>query len=434
MNFIKSLIDKYIKNSDFTRNSLILMIGTIVAQVISLIAAPILSRIYTPEQYGILGIFNSISSLLNSILIFGFNSAIVLAPTKKRRLNIVALNFIIAISNFIILSIIFIFISNPISILYKRSELSFFLYFVPLESFLFCSLAILTSYTNKIKRYRSLSTAKIMQASTNTLSNIGFGLLKFGTIGLILGGFFGYIISIIKLLPKLVGELIKNRRYITKNTMIGEAKKYRSIAFTTSFNSLSTILKDVLFIYLISFFFDTKTIGLYSFAYRIMALPITIIATTLQHTFYQKITEIFSTTGNIRPMTSKLISRMAMFSFPFFLIIFLLAPQIFSFIFGLNWYQAGIYSRALAPYLFSYFIFMPIAVTPIVVRKEKKYLLLVQINNILMIVSVLFGGIIKKDFLYTCYFLSTVNAAFLIFIVAWIYKISKIKGKNYIDS
>ena len=431
LNIINKLIDKYIRNSDFTKNSLILMIGTVISQFISVAFSPIISRIYTPSDYGIIGIINSISGLLNSIFAFGFIPAIILSPTKKKRLNIVIFTTLIVFFNLIISFILFIFISKPISVLYNNKDLSFFLLFIPIGAFLFSLFSITTCYTNKNKEYKLLSISKITQAGTNSLSNMGLGLLKFKALGMILGGYIGYLISIFNLIPSLIKDIIKNIKYINKKTMLEEAKKYRSVAFTGFFADISIIATNILFIYFISLFFDVRTIGFYTFAHRIMTMPITIISATLQQTFYQKITEIFNTTGDIRPMTSKLISRMLLFSFPFFLLLFLFSPRIFSFVFGNNWYQVGIYSQALVLYVFSSFISSPVSAIPYVVRKEKIYLVLAQISNILMIASALFGGIVKKDFLWTCYFLSTLNALFTLFIIIWIYKISKIKGKNY---
>ena len=53
-----------IYKSDFLKYTLVLVSGTVLAQLIPILLQPILRRIYTPEQFGLFAVYSSIFSML----------------------------------------------------------------------------------------------------------------------------------------------------------------------------------------------------------------------------------------------------------------------------------------------------------------------------------------------------------------------------------
>ena len=86
-------IRKILKSS-FIKDVGILTSGSVVAQLIGIAAVPILSRYYTPHQFGIFGSVSSIFSVLTVIAALRYHLAIVLPDNDSEALNLFALSTI----------------------------------------------------------------------------------------------------------------------------------------------------------------------------------------------------------------------------------------------------------------------------------------------------------------------------------------------------
>ena len=82
--------------SEFSRNVLTLMTGTTIAQAIPIAISPILTRIYTPEDFGLFAIFIAITSIFGSMANGRYELAIMLPTKDEDAINIFALGFIIS--------------------------------------------------------------------------------------------------------------------------------------------------------------------------------------------------------------------------------------------------------------------------------------------------------------------------------------------------
>ncbi|MDC1200166.1 oligosaccharide flippase family protein, partial [bacterium] len=97
-------------SSEFSKNVLTLMTGTTISQAIPLAATPILTRIYTPEDFGVLALFSSITAILGLLATGKYEMAILLPKDDKDALNIVYLSVILsAIFSIILFTIVFLF-------------------------------------------------------------------------------------------------------------------------------------------------------------------------------------------------------------------------------------------------------------------------------------------------------------------------------------
>ena len=91
------MIKRLKPKSEFSRNVMILMSGSILAQAIPLIVAPILTRLYTPEEFGVYALFFSIVSILTIVATARYEMAIMLPKSNRTSMSIVYLSATISI-------------------------------------------------------------------------------------------------------------------------------------------------------------------------------------------------------------------------------------------------------------------------------------------------------------------------------------------------
>ncbi len=93
--------------ASFIKNSLSLISGNIVAQSISIATMPLITRLYTPEQFGVFSVIMSIVAVLGPISTLRLNEVIILPDNNEEANNI----FILSWSFTLTLTILLFFLS-----------------------------------------------------------------------------------------------------------------------------------------------------------------------------------------------------------------------------------------------------------------------------------------------------------------------------------
>ncbi|NLP20110.1 MAG: oligosaccharide flippase family protein, partial [Bacteroidales bacterium] len=151
-------------SSEFSKNFFILFKGTVIAQIIPMLLMPVLTRMYSPDDFGILELFVSVIAILGSVANLRYELSIVLPERKEDAWNIMSLGFIIAFILSIFLQIIIGFFAEGIASLLNNSQIKFWLYFVPITVFVQGAFNMLSYYNTREKLFKSISTASIARS------------------------------------------------------------------------------------------------------------------------------------------------------------------------------------------------------------------------------------------------------------------------------
>src|SRR5699024_8009724 len=94
---MKNRLIKFSKKP-FVRNVIILASGTAAAQIIAMALSPIITRLYGPEAYGLMGTFMAIVSIVAPIAALTYPIAIVLPKSDQDAKGIIRLSILITTS------------------------------------------------------------------------------------------------------------------------------------------------------------------------------------------------------------------------------------------------------------------------------------------------------------------------------------------------
>jgi hypothetical protein len=83
------------QSTAFASDVLKIVSGTTIAQIIVMLSSPILTRLYGPEAFGILGIFSSITTIIGVVACMSLNYAILLPKEDEEAVNLLGMSFII---------------------------------------------------------------------------------------------------------------------------------------------------------------------------------------------------------------------------------------------------------------------------------------------------------------------------------------------------
>ena len=344
------MIKRFNFKSDFTRNVVILMSGTTMAQAIPIAISPILTRIYSPEDFGTLALFVSITGIFSAIITGKYELAIMLPKKEIDAINIFFLSLMITcVMSLSLLFVIFLFHDYLVELLNNR-DISQLLYLIPLSVLLVGLYNSCNYWLNREKKYKSLSIGRVYQSLTTASTNIMLGFSKVVNPNLIIGVLLGQLVGLYILITKLQLEnLFKN---VSKLKMLAMAKKYRKFPEITLPHTIFSSLSMNLPIFIITYYFSSKETGFFSFASKIVMLPITLISSA----YYQVFFESFSKEKDKELFFKQKFKTVNLIFIPIFTILFFLLPNVFSFVFGEKWGLAGGYAQVLLPLFYLKFI------------------------------------------------------------------------------
>jgi len=336
------MFNKLKPKSEFARNVLTLMTGTTIAQAIPIAISPILTRIYTPEDFGMFALYMSVASILSVVATGRYELAIMLPKKDEDAINIVALSIMISFFvSFITLLIVFFFNASLTSLL-GNPEISTWLYFIPLTVLLTGIYQSFNYWSNRKKEYKRLATSRIIQSGTTASSNLGMGFGGFGGAGLIGSSILGQGVASF-VLGKMILSEDKNRFGDIKRLKIFALMR-RYIKFP-KFDIPSALIYTVysnMAVVFFSKFFESSVSGFYFFANRLLKTPFSFFISAFSDVFYQKLskTKDFAIISKEINYFSLKIFKITFI--PFFLIVyssyFYVKP-----IFGEQWQELYIY-------------------------------------------------------------------------------------------
>jgi O-antigen/teichoic acid export membrane protein len=350
-NKFNQVVGKLLK-SEFNRNVLTLMTGTTIAQAIPIAITPILTRIYTPEDFGVFALFMAIASIFGTIVNGRYELAIMLPQKDEDAINIFALGFIIAFVISLILLILVLVFNNYFVNLLGNKEIGVWLFFIPITVFLVGLWKLLNCFNIRKKQYKDIAKATIIKTIVLSTVQLSIGLIKSGVTGLISG----QIISQLFANTKLLSNIIKDKALISKISkvkIISLAKKYQDFPKHNAPAALSDSAALELPSILLPKLFGMAMSGYFFLAHKMIAIPSALIGKSIEGVFFQEMSAKKNMRFKCWPFFIKTVKHLFFIGLPISFFIALFGPYLFQIVFGDQWKVSG----EIAPYLAIIFLF-----------------------------------------------------------------------------
>ncbi len=351
-----------LKSSHFAKNVAVLATGTALAQAIPVLASPILTRLYSPADFGFLAIFMGLVSSFLPAVCGKYDVALVLpkSETQGKHLFGIAVLFAFVISS---LFAIFIFVAHDwVTNLLDADQLGGWLYLTPLVLLLAGLFQASSYFANRMKRYKLMAQSKLVQAITTVTVNIFLGLAGVGFVGLLLGNVLAFLLATCYILyahwPRLSRVIFSD--WQKKRILMVRYKDY------PIFNGSSSLLNGItqsLPIFFLAHYFPESIVGYFALVLWAANAPLSFISASVSQVNLKKVVDLVNARQNVTPYIYKLtLLLMGVSSVPALLFV-LFAPDLFAFIFGESWREAGVYCQILIPALAIRFVVSTLSTT-----------------------------------------------------------------------
>lgn len=368
MKFIKRII-----NNKIIRNSLILINGTIISQIINVIISPILSRLYSPNEFGDYTSLTSWVMIITIIASMKYELAIMNKKddnAKAKETFYVAMSFNVSINLFILLIAI-------ISYVFKITILGLKYYEIILISiltFFYTTNTIVNMWFNRNEMYKKITNNRIIYSTVYALLAILNGFFNLKYLGLVLATIIAYISQFIYSSYILKKEEEFTKYKFDKVSYLTQIRANKNLPLfqmpALLLNTASTQLPVVLF----KNFYNSNVSGWYSMSVKVISLPFSMVGTAIGEVYFKEASEIYSKQGidELKNFTYKLFKKLLILGIIPMAIIMGYGDIIFSIVLGNEWKTSGVYSMLLAPWYYMVFVTSPLTYLYLILRKTKK--------------------------------------------------------------
>lgn len=361
---MRSLVKRWLPQGGFARNVSLLAGATALSQACAVLAAPLLTRMYSVENFGCFQIYMSVMAFGALAITLRYEQAILL----PERDEVAASLFVLVFCVVGVLAIGFIFVEWLVSHynLLPRNlrALNPYLWIVPLGM---CGAGVyqaLNFWALRLKAYRRVSATNVTQVFTQLAAQIGIGVFHSGPLGLLLGDAIGRGGGSLSLANLSWRESWNEVRKVRFQAIWTSALRYRNFPLFSAGAALLGAASGALAPLLIAQFYGLKILGWYAIGDRVLGVPTILIGKAVSQVYsVEAAGRNLSDPVALQSLFVRSVKRLLLLGIVPFFIFVIFAPALFGFVFGPAWREAGVYARLLATTQYIAFIVWPLSPT-----------------------------------------------------------------------
>tara|TARA_R110001592_G_scaffold362857_1_gene678557 strand:- start:6289 stop:7572 length:1284 start_codon:yes stop_codon:yes gene_type:complete len=361
--------------------------GNTLAQLIGVLISPILSRLYSPNDFGVVGSLLAFTGIVSLLGALKYDLAIIIERDNKKSKALLDLNIIIIVLVTIITSVGLFTSPYWLSYLDDKKELTALL---PYGAIVIFFSALFNTYYNRLNRdkdYKKMAISQIIRRTTISLTQVIVGLFFASAFGLLLGNILGVVIPVLLLFVTKKSFSIYNHSSFLELRSI--AKKYYKFALYTTPQSFINLLSAQMPIFVFGYFFSIEIVGVYFFTLKIVQVPATFIGLSFRQVFYQKAAQMREDLNGLKILYLKFTALLGSIMIIPMLLFFLFGESLFVILFGKEWALAGVFAGWMFLWYGSNVIAGPARSLYLVFEMQKRVFVLDSILFIFRLVSLI---------------------------------------------
>lgn len=329
-----------LRTNELIRNVFTLTSGITIAQAIPILLQPFLRRLFTPSEFGAYAIFLSIIEIIVSVGTLRYEMAIVLPRKDVLAANLFGLSFFISFAiNILVFLVIVLFPNSIAHAVNFPPQFVYWLYFIPLVTFLFCISQSINYWLIRKKAFWASSVNKISRRGLEGAVQLVFGIGHLNP-GLVVGTVFGHLANILSGIYQLRVTDFQIIR-VTKEKLRYVYRRYIEFPKYSTIPALLNVVSLLLPLFIINKIFSEKETGYFDLTRQILLVPMALISSSLSQVLFQRITEKKNTRKSISREIHRITFILFLFSVIGAVVLWLWGTDLFVILFGKQWRMSG---------------------------------------------------------------------------------------------
>jgi O-antigen/teichoic acid export membrane protein len=381
-----NLLEK-IKGNTILRSVSILVSGNIIGRLIALFTLPIVSRLYSLEDFGENGVIIATAGIIVNLGGLGLNSAVMAPDNDKESCIIFKVAFYSASSIYFFLFVVFLVLSPWYELVQTSLPYLITCLLIFLLAFSSQLNSLLNIYVNRKGMNRVLFNNAIISAVSTLFITIPFGVMSFGVIGLVGAALISGLVCALQMI--YYANPFKEK--IIWSDFITIFKKYKDFIF---YQYPSNFIGNFAALYPMRFFssnFGNVKLGTYNMNERILGIPLNFLAAPITTIYFRTASQQKNQLDQLARFTYRLIKNIMLVAIIPIIVLALWGEELFGFVLGNQWSAAGKMASVLViQYVFN-FCSNSISYCRVALNRQKLNLWVVIIRFILTVVSLVVG-------------------------------------------
>ena len=403
--------------TDIIKNAGKLLSANLLVQLLALATYPVLSRLFTPADFGLLALFLSAGDIVGRMSTLSIEESILLPKREKEAYSIAGVG-VYAVGIVALLTLLFVLFNRFVV---EVVEIGNSFFWLPLYVLILGLVRVCIYLFNRYKLYKNISFSISGQGISNAALRLSSGFLRLPYVALIASATLSQVVS----LAIYVAAMVKRRlfrlfyfpSYNETKQILSKYHQFPRYVMTQNFlNSLSTNLP---YFMLIGTFGATE-LGLYSMAFTFAFTPVNVFSASVYRVLYEKFSSLKNQTKRMGAVFSGYVKVVLAIALPVFIVIGYFAEELFGFVLGAEWVPAGRYFRIILPWIFMGLLLGPLASVGLIFAKQRyvfwAYAVLLLFRAGALLAGLFFdsmpfalilfsaSGVVVMGWLFFCYF------------------------------
>jgi O-antigen/teichoic acid export membrane protein len=372
------------------RASLTLIAGGSLAQLLPLALAPLLTRLYSPQEFGLYHLFAAVLANAAVVSCARYEFALPLAADDAEATALRALCLRVLAA--------WVTLGALGGLLWTLAIGALWPLWLPPALALLGLVSLATLHASRARRFRPMAVSRVVQHGGGAALQALLGWMHAGVTGLIAGP----ILASAAALALLRLPFASAR--VTRDALLNAAKRHRDFPLLNTPHAFVGALQDTVAVALIAGVAGPAAAGAWGLCMRVLKAPATLVGGNLSQALYPQLTAGGpGATLAARAVVAQAIGVLALLAVPMTLVLWWLAPPLFVWAFGDEWSEAGELGRALALYIGMHFVASPLAVVTMAWNAQRFALRLALVGQVLFVAALaaglLAGGLVLGGWL-----------------------------------
>lgn len=380
----------WLLSSKLVRNLVAVGSGTAIGQAVVFAFSPLITRIYSPDAFGLQGVFLSLVSILSPVITLRYPMAIVLSADDAEAQNITRLSMTIAFTFSVVLGLMLLGFREPVATLLGGAALGNTIYFLPLALLCVAFQDVADYRTARLGTFHLVAVVTVVQAFVTNLARVLGGLIAPVAMTLM---------AITSIAPAVQAVLLFRGNHGRFGTMPrfdlarlgGLAKAHWEFAFYRAPTDVINAAAQSVPVVLLASMFSPSAAGFYVLARSVINVPVNVIGSAIGNILYSRFVEIDHLDGEISNTVLKVAVVLIIFPGIPIVAVSQFYPHIFIHVFGVEWVEAGHYAKWMTLWVVSMIVNIPFVRSLPVIRKQNVHFFMNIIMLILGAASIVIG-------------------------------------------
>jgi lipopolysaccharide exporter len=381
----------------FVRNVATLMSGTAVAQAVTVLSAPLITRLYDPTAFGHYGLVLAIAAPVAIIASLRYELAIVLPARDDEAADLLALSLGLALIVPLLVAFGLVAFGDHVARAVGDDSIRPLLWWVPIIVALTGVFQSASYWYIRRERFNHLAVTTTGKAVATFGVQAAAGVGGGAAMGLVGGHVVGLAAGVVALWVRIVcRDRSQIMGQIRVSSIIAAARTHARFPAYSAPQALVNALSRNAPLLVLGSFFGPALVGHYLLAHRVLKMPITLLGNAFRQVFYPRAVAVARDRA-LGTLVSRVTLALGIAVFVPGVVLSLWAPAAFAFAFGEAWEQAGVYAQALGVWLMSGLVAAPSVVAVNVLSLQRTHAVIETVSLVARVAALVVGGMIGDD-------------------------------------